>query len=135
MFISHVCSFFLKTVCTGAWMNKFTSDGRGPLHPRFFWVDPTTMKVLLYNTAALEYCLLRYIGPKLSKLVISTLKIQNQVCKTSMTGFKRVLCLCIGFIDFLVGVRSSASTSILKRKDFDPIAKHKFAFTVFTNNK
>ena len=52
-----------------------------------------------------------------------------------MTGFKQVLCLCICFIDFLVGVRSSASTSILKRKDFDPVAKHKFAFTVFTNNK
>lgn len=57
MFISHVCSFSLKTVCTGAWMNKFTSDGRGPLHPRFFWVDPTTMKVSLYITAVLEYCL------------------------------------------------------------------------------
>lgn len=35
----------------------------------------------------------------------------------------------------MVGVRSSASTSVLKRKDFDPVTKHKFAFTIFAKDK
>lgn len=35
--------------------------------------------------------------------------------------------------DILVGVRSSASPAVFGRKDFDPVNKHKFAFTIFTN--
>ena len=37
--------------------------------------------------------------------------------------------------DILVGVRSSASQAILRRRDFDPIQKHKFAFTIFTSTR
>ena len=39
------------------------------------------------------------------------------------------------FTDSLIGVRHSASSAILRRKDFDPIVKHKYAFTIFTKNK
>ena len=33
--LSHI-----QSVCTGAWVNKFTNNGKGPLHPRLFWVEP-----------------------------------------------------------------------------------------------
>lgn len=39
------------------------------------------------------------------------------------------------FADILVGTRSSASPAIYGRKDFDPIDKHKYAFTIFTSNR
>lgn len=37
--------------------------------------------------------------------------------------------------DILVGTRSSASPAIFGRKDFDPIDKHKYSFTIFTRNR
>ena len=37
----------IQTVCRGAWINKFTNDAKGPLHPRFFWVNPSNCKVKL----------------------------------------------------------------------------------------
>ena len=37
--------------------------------------------------------------------------------------------------DRLVGVRTSASSAILQRKDFDPLDKHKYTFTIFTDSK
>ena len=36
---------FPKATYTGSWINKFTCEGKGPVHPRFFWVDPVTMRV------------------------------------------------------------------------------------------
>ena len=39
------------------------------------------------------------------------------------------------YLDVLVGTRSSASPAIFGRKDFDPIDKHKYAFTIFTSNR
>ncbi len=39
----------MQTVCRGSWMSKFTNNGKGPLHPRFFRVDPSALKV--YNLA------------------------------------------------------------------------------------
>jgi len=38
--------FQIKSVCTGSWMSKFTNEGRGPLHPRFFCVNPSNGKVI-----------------------------------------------------------------------------------------
>ena len=37
--------------------------------------------------------------------------------------------------DILVGVRSSASPAVFGRKDFDPLNKHKYAFTIFTGSR
>ena len=39
------------------------------------------------------------------------------------------------FSDILVGVRSSASSAVIGRKDFDPMNKHKYAFTIFTSTR
>lgn len=44
MLVSFLTS---KATSTGAWINKFTCEGKGPLHPRFFWIDPVTMRVSL----------------------------------------------------------------------------------------
>ena len=49
-------------------------------------------------------------------------------------GFMGFYLVCF-FTDTLVGIRSSASPAIYGRKDFDPIDKHKFAFTIFTSNR
>jgi ankyrin repeat protein len=90
----------LKAVCAGAWMNKFTTNGKGPVHSRFFWVDPTTMKIHWAKNIEARY-------------IVN--KDTNE--------------------DQLIGVRSSASNAILKRKDFDPVNRHKYAFTIFTKDK
>lgn len=90
----------IKAVCTGTWINKFTNDGKGPLHQRFFWVNPLSMTICWSKTIESRY-------------------VSNKEMKS----------------DVLVGVRSSASSSILQRKDFDPLNKHKFTFTMFTNNR
>jgi len=37
--------------------------------------------------------------------------------------------------DILVGVRSSASPAVFGRKDFDPMNKHKYSFTIFTSSR
>ena len=39
------------------------------------------------------------------------------------------------FSDILVGVRSSASSAVIGRKDYDPMNKHKYAFTIFTSTR
>ena len=40
----------IQYVCRGAWINKFTNDGKGPLHPRFFWINPSNSKVSIIMT-------------------------------------------------------------------------------------
>ena len=37
--------------------------------------------------------------------------------------------------DILVGVRSSASPVVFSRKDFDPMNKHKYSFSIFTASR
>ena len=34
--------------------------------------------------------------------------------------------------EYLVGVRSSASPTVIGRKDFEPLGQHKYAFTILT---
>ncbi|KAL5460565.1 hypothetical protein EMCRGX_G034017 [Ephydatia muelleri] len=88
--------FYMQAICTGSWINKFTNNGKGPLHPRFFVVDPSRMLITWHGSM------------KSSKDIRS---------------------------DVLVGVRSSASKGVVSRKDFDPLNRHKYAFTIFTRSR
>lgn len=88
--------FYIQAISTGSWINKFTNDAKGPLHPRFFVVDPSRMLISWYG---------------------------------SMKSPKDIRS------DVLVGIRSSASPAVVNRKDFDPLHKHKYAFTIFTRSR
>ena len=39
------CILLLQTVCHGSRLNKFSNEGRGPAHTRYFWVNPSNTKV------------------------------------------------------------------------------------------
>lgn len=62
----------LQTVCTGSWIYKFTNNGKGPLHPRYFWVNPSNIKVTpgMIKAACANYlhmklfCDDRFVGGK-----------------------------------------------------------------------
>ena len=41
----NACICCVQTVCAGSWITKFTNDGKGPLHPRFFHVNPSNLRV------------------------------------------------------------------------------------------
>ena len=35
----------IQAVCSGAWLNKFSNEGRGQTHSRFTWINPSNTKV------------------------------------------------------------------------------------------
>lgn len=55
-------------------MNKFTNNGKGPLHPRFFKVDPSSIKVIQFY----GYCTLNKVS---SPNNCTDLLVKGQGCK------------------------------------------------------
>lgn len=60
----------VQSVCYGAWINKFTNDGKGPLHPRFFWVNPSNCKVQLFHHATISLLMYHDFLNVLVKIII-----------------------------------------------------------------
>jgi len=118
-------------------MKKFTNEGKGAPHSRFFWVNPSNTRVSSY-LIIFPLCLLPPL-PSVSSVGLQAKmlapKILNQVGPCLIRDYRSCkLCLFL-LSDILVGVRSSASPAIFGRADFDPLDKHKYAYTIFTSNR
>lgn len=87
----------LKSLSAGCWMYKFTEDGKGPMHLRFFTVVIDKQKLCWAKSA----------------------EAADKDIKS----------------DKLLNVRSSVSPLVQGRKDFDPIVKHRYAFTILTTHR
>jgi hypothetical protein len=108
----------IKGLTLGCWMGKFTNRGRGPLHNRLFWMNLSNGKL----------CWSLNSDP--SK-------------KDVKSG--RILCLAVGSLyqkslpavqtELLVDIRPTPSDIIAGRKDYDPVSKHQFAFSLLTPNR
>ena len=62
---------YLQTVCAGSWISKFTNHGKGALHPRFFQVNPSNLKVHLhYRASFASSCYIAVGGDTATKPVL-----------------------------------------------------------------
>ena len=51
----HVHEHILQWLADGCVLGKYTHDGRGPIHKRFFWVDIAHTEVSTAHVAILMY--------------------------------------------------------------------------------
>ncbi|XP_065884108.1 ankyrin repeat, PH and SEC7 domain containing protein secG-like [Dysidea avara] len=94
--LSEARATLLKNLSVGCWMYKFTEDGKGPMHKRFFTVLIDKQKLCWAKSA-----------------------------EPADKDIKS---------DKLLNVRSSVSPLVQGRKDFDPVVKHRYAFTILTTH-
>ena len=98
-------------------MGKFTNRGRGPLHNRLFWMNLSNGKLC--------WSLNSDPSDKDVKSGIIYILVGHLYQKSMFTVQT----------ELLVDIRPTPSEIIAARKDYDPVSKHQFAFSLLTPNR